>query len=456
MTTPKLTYIKAQCRQLDADKKRELLKFLTEELSREECSINNSSIPCIDEFVTYVPDFISKDDNVLMEGLKADFVSLGLNGTNKKKVCTKWVGDKGYAYGNIKHPALPFKDNKFPFIEELMGKINNDGRWGSVDSCFVAHYPSNLANVGSHTDDEENLDEDSSICTVSVGATRDVEFLPNNKAGTGPRATVLKTITVEDRSMYIMKAGCQQLFRHRVPISLNTKGGERFCLSFRKTKNPDEVINNISSSMPKHYSDEDVSFGNKTIVSPVVEKVSLILGASIIKELDPDRLAKGSNKCYVRAGGGNKLSKISSDLDTFYEEHGQDNVVKVFISAGVNDLRYCTTNGVYHLRYQVINLISKINLYFPHAKVFFQSVLPVYVENRYTVKNILDFNRMLYEICSLKKCYYLNVFGLFLSPWSMRNDHLYSDRVHLNRRGIAILARVYILHINKERFNPII
>ena len=157
----------------------------------------------------------------------------------------------------------------------------------------------------------------------------------------------------------------------------------------------------------------------------------------------------------MRATGRNKLQNISSDLDTFYEEHGEENVVKVFISAGVNDMRYCS-NGIYHLKTKITQLINKVELYFPHAKIFFQSVLPVYIENRHTVKNILDFNRMLYDICLQRKCYYLNIFGLFLSPWLKRNEYLYRDKVHLNRRGTAILARVYILHINKERFNPII
>ena len=152
---------------------------------------------------------------------------------------------------------------------------------------------------------------------------------------------------------------------------------------------------------------------------------------------------------------GNKLCNISNDLDTFYEEHGQENVVKVFISAGVNDMRYCS-NGVYHFRSKINQLINKVELYFPQAKIFFQSVLPVYVENRFTVKNILDFNKMLYQICLQRKCYYLNIFGLFVSPWLTRNEHLYSDKVHLNKRGTAMLARIYILHINKERFNPII
>ena len=382
MSSPNLTLIKAQCRQLNTEQKKELLNLLTEELNEDVPSTNKSVD--IDDYVEYFPDYIPSEDTVLLQGLNADFDSLGIKGNNKKKVYTKWIGDTEYAYGNVRHPAFPLKDNHLPFIEELMNKLNNEGRWKPVKSCFAAWYPSNLASISFHSDNEENLDDDSSILTVSFGADRDVQYMSNVNPGLG----ILKTLRVQDRSLYVMKPGCQQLFRHAVPVSQDTNCGGRGILSFRLEKLPDENNDNmISSSMPKHYRDSDVSFGNKTICPPVnvSEKVSLILGASIIKELNSDKLAKGSNKCYVRATGGNKLHNISSDLDTFYEEHGQENVVKVFISAGVNDMRYCS-NGIYHLKTKITQLINKVELYFPKAKIFFQSVLPVYIENRHTVK----------------------------------------------------------------------
>ena len=181
-----------------------------------------------------------------------------------------------------------------------------------------------------------------------------------------------------------------------------------------------------------------------------------MFGASIINGLDPGRLGKGSNKCFVYAEGGRRIPKISKVLDEVYEEHRDKNVVKVFVSAGVNDVRYCT-DGIFHLRSQINHLISKIQTYFPQAKVYFQSILPVHIENKFTVINILNFNRMIYEVCVSRRCYYLDVFKLILSPCgNVRNMRLYSDRVHLNKRGLAILARVYILHINRERFNPVI
>ena len=83
---------------------------------------------------------------------------------------TKWIGNQPYSYGQVKHAAHPLSD-ELPFIQELMDRINKDTRYGEVDSCFVAYYPSNKACLTLHADNEDNLDHDSSICTVSIGTT---------------------------------------------------------------------------------------------------------------------------------------------------------------------------------------------------------------------------------------------------------------------------------------------
>ena len=360
-----------------------------------------------------------------------------------------------YSYGKVHRPKIPLDDN-LPFIKELMDKVNNDPRCGTPRSCFVAYIPSGQAYINPHADDEDILDQDSPICVVSIGANRSIDFLDSGGH------TVLKSRLAEDCSMYIMKAGCQQLFRHAVPASTDPDCGERFVFSFRteippECDNSDTLASNLSSSTEtvEQYRDNDISFGTLKPVLPK-KKVSLILGASIIKGLIPAKLGKGDNECYVRARGGIRLPKIMKELDDFYSEHDDKDVRKVFVSAGINDIRYCR-DGIRHLRSQIVNLIERIRTYFPRAKIFFQSVLPVFIENNYIVRNTLSFNKMLYEICLEKRCFYLDIIRRFLSPTGdVRNECLYSDRVHLNKYGLAVLARVYILHINRDRFNPVL
>ena len=452
--TPSLNYIKAQINNLSINKQEQLLKYLSEEVNRIKISGELPKKSSINDFITYVPNFIDKSDDILKGGLIADALKLGIKGRKMNKVYTKWIGNMDYSYGKVHHPKNPL-DNSLPFIKELMAKVNNDSRCGTPRSCFVAYMPSGQAYINPHADDEDILDHDSPICVISIGVDRLINFLDADGH------TVLKSISAEDCSMYIMKAGCQQLFRHAVPAS-DDPCGERFVFSFRteippESENGDRLDPNTSSSTEtvEQYRDNDISFGTFNPVLPR-KKVSLILGASIIKGLIPDKLGKGDNECYVRARGGSRLPKITKELDDFYGEHGDKDVGKVFVSAGINDIRYCR-DGVRHLRSQITNLIERIRTYFPRAKIYFQSVLPVFIENKYIVGNTLNFNKMLYEICLEKRCFYLDIIRRFLSPFGgVRNESLYSDRVHLNKYGLAVLARVYILHINRDRFNPVL
>ena len=85
-----------------------------------------------------------------------------------------------------------------------------------------------------------------------------------------------------------------------------------------------------------------------------------------------------------------------------------------------------------------------------------QSVLPVHIDNDYTVKNINDYNKLLFLLCAQNKCYYIDAFTYFLDHnGQYRNQNLYKDRVHLNHYGISLLARNYIYLMNNKRFNPI-
>ena len=84
-----------------------------------------------------------------------------------------------------------------------------------------------------------------------------------------------------------------------------------------------------------------------------------------------------------------------------------------------------------------------------------QSLIPIKRRNMFTAKNVLDFNRLIYEMCVLHKCYYMDIFKPFLNYYgSDINSLLYTDEVHLNQYGTVMLARAYKAIINNFRFNP--
>ena len=70
---------------------------------------------------------------------------------------------------------------------------------------------------------------------------------------------------------------------------------------------------------------------------------------------------------------------------------------------------------------------------------------------------MLDFNRLLYDVCKYERVFLLDVFGIFLLG-NFRNPRLFPigrNDIHPNKRGIGLLAREYISRIHSKYFNPL-
>ena len=126
--------------------------------------------------------------------------------------------------------------------------------------------------------------------------------------------------------------------------------------------------------------------------------------------------------------------KISERLDTFYKEDSEKyDVEKVFVAVGVNDIRY-SKGRVGHLFNPLNNLIKKIKLYFPHCRVYIHSIIPTKIQNAFTLRNISEFNKLVFNICKTEKCFYVDTFWTFITPGGFSDVSLYSDEVHLKQR----------------------
>ena len=130
--------------------------------------------------------------------------------------------------GKIVHKrACPIGD--FPIVNELLDKVNL--HLGSdLNSCLVTYYPDGHSGIRLHDDFEHTLDNDQPIAVISFGAKRSIEFFHNHQSETqAPQGS----FQVSEGSLYVMRAKCQEFFRHRVPQMANCNS-ERFSLSFRK------------------------------------------------------------------------------------------------------------------------------------------------------------------------------------------------------------------------------
>ena len=445
--------------------KRSMLCTLYNSIKEDEQSAKNT-IPhgkSIEDFTQYIPDFVNHDkDEVLLEGIKADIEKMNFNRNSGDKVQTRWFG-KSFRKNPKEYPhdqneiveCTPLSE--VPFVEELINKVNDDVRSGPGKVALVTYYPKQVSSLSAHADDELYLDQSAPISTFSIGSTRKIDLLKRTESGD---LILMKTQTMEEGSLFVMKSGCQKYFLHRVNkghIQGQGENGERFSISVRSISEEYILSNDGDSSI--NTSDISGDLFAETKTPPPRRKegtTTLILGDSIDRDLVPTRLQKGRNSCINLSKGGYKIKNISDTIDEFANTHGDIVINQVILSIGINDIMYCQ-GRVQHLKDAYISLVHKLKLLFPDVKIFIRSVLPIKIVNQNTVQNLLKFNKLLFHICKTERCFFVDLFSTFLdNRGQFRNMALYKDNIHLKQRGISILARKYIFIINKNTFNPII
>ena len=184
-----------------------------------------------------------------------------------------------------------------------------------------------------------------------------------------------------------------------------------------------------------------------------MKRTTVLFGTSITAHVDGDRLAYGKRKCINVSESGAKIEDISKMMDSFYYSNpSADDVDKIIFSFGTNDIR-SQKYGVNKFKKPIKELIYKAKDFFPQASIFFQSVLPMKVISTYTAKNVIDFNRLLIEICRTERCSYIDCCYDFVYG-NDYNKLLFRDNLHLNKRGLGLLCRWLKHTINHGTFNP--
>ena len=426
--------------------------------------INKRSRAIVDhnQYVQLVKGFLP--DNYLDDAIIAEVEELGLF-KNSNKPLTQWLSSDptNYCFSDNKRLSHPSKDiRKYHNICKLMDTVNKyPNTTQNADSALVIVYNTKHAGIDFHNDNEKLIDSSSSISTITFGSSRDIEFC---NQGIRPRFAQ-HTVEAGSHDLMIMKPGCQEQLVHRVcqgKSHQNTDDEWRVVISFRKITQPMEQDSEISFNKDENPLESTVISEKK--IAPQ-SRVNLIVGDSLSVGLDCEKLGrKGRKKVFNLSKGGATIKEVSLQLDTFFLSNSQNNVVveKVFVCVGTNDIRNCHKNGVRHLKSPLIDLAEQIKVCFPVARVWFQSLIPLPLQNEFTVRNVEQYNDLLFEICSFTKTFYFDIFSKFLiydysSGYSFRDELLFinSNNIHFNKRGLGILARCYLHLIHSNHFNPL-
>ena len=173
-------------------------------------------------------------------------------------------------------------------------------------------------------------------------------------------------------------------------------------------------------------------------------------GDSYFERLDVDKLGKSKQSVCKVAKGGRKINDVLQSLKEFSADNPELDITKLFICVGTNDIKNCHERGVFHLKTLLEGLFSMAKQLFPNAKVYIQSLLPIPSNgNRFSDRNVLSLNRMIFNLCSKHRIFFIDTFPYFQNRFGNRNVYLFPKfdarkqffDIHPNPKGMGVLAR---------------
>jgi alkylated DNA repair dioxygenase AlkB len=142
----------------------------------------------------------------------------------------RWSQSYGtaYTYSGMEHTGKPVCNLFRPFLEWA-----NSLDMGTFDQMLVNWYKDGFHSIGSHADNEKNIEKDSSIIGVSLGAERKFRIRDEDKK-------IIMDVPMAHGSLVIMGGAFQREMKHEIPKILGKKGqatGRRISITFRQIKN---------------------------------------------------------------------------------------------------------------------------------------------------------------------------------------------------------------------------
>ena len=460
----------------------------------------------VSDFVTY--DGVPFLDQVTEDLISAELASLNFKSkSNKDCVQNVFLSSVVNVYfwnssnGTVEHKAMDM--DPFPTVKRVMGNINS--KLGTkLNSALVSYFKDGNVGTGLHDDGEETMDPSQPICVLSVGVDRRVEFHIKQQRGVSRPDLTLKPANA---SLYVMEAGCQEHFRHKVVKDKRVKH-PRISISFRcfipsgsdihtpppavintpvkpvdvsatntpesevpikpQTSSTPDLSSGIQgfSPFPGHRDDTWPNVSSQQDRNKVKDKICLIFGSSITTGVDGERMSRGRRQVFNLSSSGFRIRDVEQSAHEFCKENPgiSSSVDKIVINIGTNEVKYfnCHRRSIGIFRKPLCNLIQCLKYIFSRAQIIFQSILPVEICYNYTADSVHGYNELLCNLCHEFGCIFFDSFGLFLdfSGYYVNiNSSLYADagmkmKLHLNDNGLKVLCRELKYLIYHNTFNP--
>ena len=311
-------------------------------------------------------------------------------------------GNMPYHYPGGRHEARDINTNTY--LANIIDHLNSvlpDGH-KPFNSFLVTKYDNHMSHIPPHSDNEQSIDPESTILTITLGAPRPVVFRIKP-----PGSYKRFSLTPEHGSMYTMTRASQDEFDHSVPrIEEHDFSGIRMSITCRVLASLPYQRSKSSSARPKRVlilsDSKNKSFDCSVLHEPVV--------------------AFREDLFHLR------------DLNQHFRSIEQADVV--LLSAGINDLRK------HHAHPSTLHdFIERSVDQYKNTKFIFDSISPLSM-------NADRFNHMNQSIDKLN----MALFELSLRTFNFKlfdnvkfgMPHLARDGLHLNLAGQSVLSECWV------------
>ena len=371
--------------------------------------------------------------------------------SNRKAV---YFGSFDYEYPGGTHRANEIDPNSYmASICSYLGVLFPELEF---NSALINFYSNGSDFMPLHSDDENCIEDGSSILTISLGATRTIQF---TKSSSGD---IIGSKELKHGSVFLMSKDSQSKYAHEIIPDVTVKD-PRVSITFRtikpssstamydlpKTKQsletgengyvpyPDHFINNITgpkltsgpSPKPDHAKDSD------TVSS------ALYISSSMFRGLNMDKLSSNSLSAqklfYPGANAEIMLRKLKGDI---CKVKGTPNLIYIMCGTNNIDKIYYGSGELNDAAQDVKKLLRFIQATYPTAKIHVINILPRLTLGRNEV--VYELNKMVYNFCVANDITFMKTDHLFrlrngkrMNQFFMPANEYTSDNCHLNAIG---------------------
>ena len=324
-------------------------------LTESVCCLNHDSI----DFAEFTVDDILSQ------------ITIDKSGSHGK--CTAYFGSRPYSYGhNIHHRPCDYPKAKiFDTILDKMKIVDENFNFEEY-TCLITHYPDGKSFIPRHSDNERTIVQDSTIYTISVGATRTLR-LTNIKGHLQEH-----DINIGHGTVYSMSRDSQDIWSHEI-LPDNNITEPRISFTFRKLTDPPPKDKVPPVKRPGHV--------KPTIAMGSHHRI-LFLTDSILESTPEHIFRRVDNHKCIR-----KTNYRLTDIFNFDPEFAYSDFV--IIACGVNDLARHGLSA-HTLADLVTRRLSECCDKNPDTTFIYSSIL--HTKQDWLNCEIDEFNRIMFEL----------------------------------------------------------